>query len=186
MESLTEFPSLFSPSLAHFCPLWKGDKNRSPAYLIGYLSNSHTIRFAKVLRNFESLWRSKVQFTLSKEPWETLHIWIDHSMSALQGGYHHHFQVPDKENRAKEVKCPSQVYKIICAGAEIRNRVSLTPNPLFFPQSPLFPWSLGVTIPVSGTRLPAVPFETRSWLMVCQWGRVIFPVSMSSFVKRMY
>lgn len=49
-------------------------------------------------------------------------------MSVLQGGYHHHFQFPDKETRAREVKCLSQVHKIVCAGAEIRIQVGLTPN----------------------------------------------------------
>lgn len=76
-------------------------------------------------------------------------------MSVLQGGYHHHFQFPDKETRAREVKCLSQVHKIVCAGAEIRIQVGLTPNLV----EPLIPLSPGVTILVSGARPPAVPFE---------------------------
>lgn len=51
MGNFKYFLSTFFPSLAHFPHLLKGDKNLSSVYLIGPLSKSYTVMFAKALIN---------------------------------------------------------------------------------------------------------------------------------------
>lgn len=74
--------------------------------------------FAKALIHYKESTMAKVTIC-SKEPCKTLRNHangIYHSMSVLQGGYHHHFQFPDKETKAQGVKWLSQVHKIARAG----------------------------------------------------------------------
>lgn len=95
MGKFKYFPSPFSPSLAQFF---------SSIYLIGPLSKPHTLMFAKALLNSKELIIVK-GIICSKEQCKIVRNYangIYHSMSVLQGGYHHHFQFPDKETKAQD------------------------------------------------------------------------------------